>query len=263
MAEEKILQIDGDTVMGTEKSKVDPELDRSRGDSDEVSGGSLSEGDDIGHCRGSDNDQRQRKGRRQRRLKGGKKHNRKHHPYAGTSYADRMAMKIGAASEYPHAPRNTTQYLIEDHVKSNISPDLSNKTSPVSVTGDDDATEECQLMNEETEPKEEEKAEAEEDSPHLPLPFTASERLQYDQEFIAVYDHVNEDRLYNMSKEELIRMTSRLLQKVEGGMRTPASSKEQTEKLSESPNTTPMAQIIEDLEDLEWLPEKQRKTVYE
>lgn len=243
MAEEKISDIDDGTFVGMEKSKVDQESDKFRGDSDDISGGSFSEGDDNIQRRGSD-DQRQKKGRRPRRLKGGKRHNRKHHPYAGTSYP---AKKGGDALQCPRAPRNTTQYLIDDHVRHNISPDLSNRASPASNCDETMEGSQPRFTSLDAEPQEVQKDKKKGLPYFLPLdsfPYSApDESPHYDQEFVAVYDDVNQDRLRSMSKEDLILITSKLLRRgVERGKRT-AHSKEETDfdKLKDSPNATPLS----------------------
>ena len=203
-----------------EPDKVrEDELNQSKGDSDEMSG-SQSDGDDNGQRHGSDDDHKQRKGRRPRRLKGGKRH-RKHRPYFRKSYAEREKKTDSQsalnredlfASGHPLAPFNTTQFLIDDHVK--LSPDLRSLRSPARRDGS---------------------AEASDGQPTAKRPDSSgdagfgdsamggsglmgrSDMSQYDQEFVADYDSIREERLYSMSKEDLIRMTSRLMQRVGAG----------------------------------------------
>ena len=219
-----------------DKSKEgDEELDRSKeGDSDELSG-SFSDGDgDNGHRNGSDDDHKQPKRRRQRRLKGGKRHHRKYRPY-NLSSGERKILddkdKARAslkredlfASGHPAAPYNTTQFLIDDHIKSKVSPDLSNEPSPVPPTPrseyfadeppkmplgkqqGDEAGDACPAVAMEFQ-----------DSPLTSAVATPrSDGDRYDREFVAAYENVNQDRLYCMSRDDLIRTAAILEMKVE------------------------------------------------
>lgn len=219
-----------------DKSKEgDEELDRSKeGDSDELSG-SFSDGDGYnGHRNGSDDDHKQPKRRRQRRLKGGRRHHRKYRPYNLLSSGERKILddkdKARAslkredlfASGHPAAPYNTTQFLIDDHIKSKISPDLSYEPSPVPPTPRSEyVTEEPPEM-----PPGKQADEAGDACPAIAIEFQdspltsavatpRSDGDRYDREFVAAYENVNQDRLYCMSRDDLIRTAAILEMKVE------------------------------------------------
>ncbi|KAK7092936.1 protein HEXIM1-like [Littorina saxatilis] len=231
MAEDQPL---GEVILNSQeepdKSKGGGEdLDRSKeGDSDELSG-SFSDGEgDNGQRNGSDDDNKHRKRRRQRRVKGGKRHHRKYRPYNTLSYVERQVLDEKEAqrasskrddlfaSGHPLAPFNTTQFLIEDHIKSQVSPDLSNNPSPVPPSpvrqnGTDVADEIVDLPDEKEPDDKGDAVVAVEESQDSPAPADGV----YDREFVATYENVNQDRLYTMSRDDLIRMAATLEMKCE------------------------------------------------
>ncbi|KAL8621717.1 hypothetical protein ACOMHN_061852 [Nucella lapillus] len=241
MAEDRKADIDDGTFV-EKKSKVDQEMDSRY--SEENSAGSSEADDNIQH-RGND-ETRHKKGRRPRRLKGGKRHNRKHHPYGGTSSS---TMKGGTVL-CPHAPRNTTQYLIDDHVKHNISPDLSNRSSPAAYNYIDEAAEFNADLQDIQIVQKERRGVGLRVHPNLALVSGApGESPQFDRPTDFQDDY--EKKLYDMPRNELVQITSALLRS--GKRSSPGSKdlKEESERDSpnidslfnmlDSPNTTPLS----------------------
>lgn len=237
MAEDHPLaDVPQNSIKELDKSKeADEELDRSKeGDSDELSG-SFSDGDgDNGRRNGSDDDHKQRKRRRMRRLKGGKRHHRKYRPYDTLSYGERRILEAKdaarasmqrenlIASGHAVAPYNTTQFLIEDHYECQVSPEVSpdhiyEPSPPV------EPTLRCEYVAEEPAEMPLDRQPDEANRPVTDSTITStstvatprSDGIRYDREFVAAYENVNQDRLYCMSRDDLIRTAVNLELKVE------------------------------------------------
>lgn len=148
----------------------------------------------------------EKKKKRRRRPKGGMKH-KKYKPYDKLSWSERRdleekeAVRANQKREdafkhgHPVAPYNTTQYLMEDHIKNEeINPDLhleghchriNSRESREGSGGGTDSSEESFTSTEDEE--------IENDSSYQEHQFTET------------YDNMAAERLRNMSKDELIK----------------------------------------------------------
>lgn len=148
-----------------------------------------------------------KKKKRRRRPKGGVKH-KKYKPYDKMSWTERRALEEKEAVRanqkredafkhgHPVAPYNTTQYLMEDHIKNEeIAPDLhleghyhrnNSRESREGSGGGSESSEEFYSSNTDDE-------EIENDSSYQEHQFTET------------YDNMAAERLSNMSKDELIK----------------------------------------------------------
>ncbi|KAK7497505.1 hypothetical protein BaRGS_00011145 [Batillaria attramentaria] len=219
-----------DMIMSFEENDRSKEVEV---DSDELSGQSFSDGDNAGPREGSDGDDRKRKKRRRGRHKGGK-HHRKWRPYTKLSWSERKVADAretqranqkredAFASGHPVAPYNTTQFLIDDHIQSEASPDLNHEPSPqpaarpvpappppvpqVESTKQEDPTA-VFLQNE--------------DSSYsmgpssVPALGEEEEEQFLAKEFSTTYESLHLERLQSMSKEELVKENLELEKKVE------------------------------------------------
>lgn len=149
----------------------------------------------------------EKKKKRRRRPKGGSKH-KKYKPYDKMSWTERRnleekeAVRANQKREdafkhgHPVAPYNTTQYLMEDHIKNEeIAPDLhleghyhrnNSRESREGSGGMSESSEEFYTSNTDDE-------EIENDSSYQEHQFTET------------YDNMAAERLRNMSKDELIK----------------------------------------------------------
>lgn len=141
---------------------------------------------------GRDGSESEEKKRGRRRVKGGK-HHRKWKPYNKLSWNERRELderettranqkrEDAFAHGHPVAPYNTTQFLMEDHIKNEaISPDLKGEGHSF-VRESSDISEDSSLSSEET------------------------EKNYMEKEFSETYNNIHAERLQLMSKDELIK----------------------------------------------------------
>lgn len=197
-------------------------------DSDEVSLQS-SDGDNAGPREGSDGEDRKRKKRRRGRHKGGK-HHRKWKPYTKLSWSERKQVDAresiranqkreeAFASGHPVAPYNTTQFLIEDHIKSEVSPylnlDSDSQCGPEPKPMDETYIETTETITKVEPPVALTTSNHHRSSAILIVPDDEEERF-LEKEFAITYDSLHLERLRAMSKEELVQENLELEKKVE------------------------------------------------
>lgn len=144
-----------------------------------------------------------RKKRRRRRLKGGK-HHRKWKPYNKLSWNERKVLdekeskkatqkrEEAFANGHPVAPYNTTQFLMEDHIKhESISPKLN--------------VEEAQLNRHNSRESTGGSRSGGSDSSDEYYSSPDDEKDFLEKEFAETYDNIHAEQLMNMSKEELVK----------------------------------------------------------
>lgn len=212
--------------------------DRSKegeGDSDELSGQSFSDGDNAGPRDGSDGDERKRKKRRRGRHKGGK-HHRKYRPYSQMSWTERKAADARETqranqkredaflSGHPVAPYNTTQFLIDDHIQSEASPDLNQEPPQPAVPAPASPQPEPQAAKKSNDQKDptaivclqNEDMNYDVDTPDPQLLGDDEEEQQFlAKEFKTQYEIMRTERIQSMSREELVKEHIELEKKFE------------------------------------------------
>lgn len=213
----------------------DNDRSKEEGDSDELSGQSFSDGDNGGPREGSDGDDRKRKKRRRGRHKGGK-HHRKWRPYTKLSWSERKAADAretlranqkredAFASGHPVAPYNTTQFLIDDHIQSEASPDLNHAPSPQTAARPPTIAPPPVPQLQVTSTEEDESAapvflQDEDSYCDMGTPVQALGEEEEEQflakEFSTTYESLHLERLQSMSKDELVKENLELEKKVE------------------------------------------------
>ncbi|XP_050406371.1 protein HEXIM1 [Patella vulgata] len=149
--------------------------------------------------------------RKRRRIKGGK-HHRKWKPYDKLTWSEKKALEeketIRAtqkrqeafASGHPIAPYNTTQFLMEDHIQSEASPDLleveNGENLNVSVS---------------SKHRDSFNSDGSSDSDYC----ADDDETFLAKEFSEAYDNIHAERLQTMSKEQLVKDFVELERKVE------------------------------------------------
>lgn len=220
------------------------DTDRSREhdcDSDDLSAQS-SDGDNAYPRENSDGDDRKRKKRRRGKHKGGK-HHRKWRPYTTLTWSERQEVDAreairanqkreeAFASGHPVAPYNTTQFLIEDHIKSEVSPYLDQESEEAEPCVDSKPA-----AGPSTVPIVLPRDKTAEDEPMVSAPTSVLQQFDdviYDsgtatsvtgddeeerflaKEFTSTYESIHLERLQSMSKEELVKENLELEKKVE------------------------------------------------
>ncbi|XP_046357308.1 protein HEXIM1-like [Haliotis cracherodii] len=190
----------------------------SKDDEDVLSGTSDGDVENKQPEGGSESDNQQnslgqrKKPRRRGRHKGGK-HHRKWKPYNKLTWSERkeleeretiratMKREEAFASGHPVAPYNTTQFLIDDHIQSEVSLDLIGKENDVNGVGLGRNGKDGSFGSGES--SEEPCGSGDEDDMFLA------------KEFSETYDNIHAERLQMMSKEELIKDYLDMERKVE------------------------------------------------
>ncbi|ESO86836.1 hypothetical protein LOTGIDRAFT_128589 [Lottia gigantea] len=184
--------------------------------------------------------------RKRRRIKGGGRHHKKWKPYDKLTWPEKKALEdketIRAtqkreeafASGHPVAPYNTTQFLMEDHIQSEASPDLLdvengeniNSSLRDSFHSDADGSSDLEYG-------------ADEDETFLA------------KEFSEAYDNIHAERLQTMSKEQLVKDYVELERKVETlEKKLKDSNQNKRLRADENSDGTSLSSSGEELQDL-------------